>query len=138
VVRIVGVLAGNRTSHLPTQVRSVAASANLFVFWHEGMPSLYFELFENRQQIFFLRGCQYCRMPFFTQGSSVALRLLQHFLHACQHAASFVEPFYQHFFCMSAAFFFPLSPPPPTPPPPKPHLILFFTNFQIMVEFSFF
>jgi len=55
VARIVGVLAGNRNSHPPTQVRKVAASANLFVCWHRGMPSLYSEFFENRQQIFFPR-----------------------------------------------------------------------------------
>ena len=40
-----------RTSHPSTQVRSVAASANLFVCWYEGMPSLYFGFFENRKQI---------------------------------------------------------------------------------------
>jgi hypothetical protein len=53
VVRIVGVSAGIRTNHPAMQVRSVAASANLFALWHQGMPSLYLGLLENRELIFF-------------------------------------------------------------------------------------
>lgn len=55
MVGIGGVWAGIRTSHPPMELRSVAASASLFVRWHQGTPWLYFGRFENRKLKFFPR-----------------------------------------------------------------------------------